>query len=157
MQHIAEYIFIFVFVLLYSINCFSQTNISGGNVSGNWTVAESPYQVNGEITVVDGTTLTIDPGVTVEFQGHYKFIVDGVLLAEGTEADSIFFTVNDTTGFYDIETTNGGWHGIRFENNTSVDSSKLVYCKIQFGKATNGDDQTTRENDCGVAIFVDHF
>ena len=91
---------IFIFILIFcSTFLFAQTTIPGGDVSGTWEISGSPYLIEGEITIPDGETLAIDPGVLVEFQGHYKFNVQGRILAEGTEQDSIFFTIADTTGF----------------------------------------------------------
>ena len=63
-----------------------------GNVSGTWTLAGSPYEATCDLTIPSGQTLTIEPGVVVRFTGHYKFWVEGTLLAEGTESDSIIFT-----------------------------------------------------------------
>ena len=139
-----------IIILFFIVNTgTAQTEKSAGNVSGTWTTNDSPYNIIGEITIADATTLTIEPGVVVEFQGHYKLNVEGILLAIGTETNTIEFTVNDTTGLSNKETTDGSWHGIRFVNNTSADSSKLVYCKIQYGKATDGDDGTSSEDDKG--------
>jgi hypothetical protein len=104
------------------------TPILAGNVSGTWTKACSPYKIQGTIQIPNGQTLTIDPGVTVEFQGHYKFNVQGRLLAVGTAADTISFSAADTSI---------GWWGIRFDNTpTTNDTSKIEYCKLQYGKAT---------------------
>jgi len=36
--------------------------------------------------------LTIEPGVLVEWQGSYAMQVQGQILAQGMEADSIIFT-----------------------------------------------------------------
>ncbi|MCP4712392.1 MAG: right-handed parallel beta-helix repeat-containing protein, partial [Planctomycetes bacterium] len=92
--------------------------------------------VTAEITVSDQRTLTINPGTYVEFQGHYKFNVQGQLLAVGTEQDSIVFTVADTTGFSNPEVADGGWHGLRFiETPAGNDSSLVKYCRIEYGKA----------------------
>jgi parallel beta-helix repeat protein len=114
---------------------FSQTPVPGGNVSGTWTLAGTPYLINGEITIPFDSTLTIEPGIIVEFQGHYKLNVQGRLLAIGTETDTIVITVNDTTGFSNPDIPDGGWHGISFINTSSAnDSSKIVYCKLQYGK-----------------------
>lgn len=114
-------------------------NIEAGNVSGTWTKANSPYNINGEITVPNDSTLTIEPGVEVVFTGHYKFNVQGRLLAIGTETDTIVFTINDTTGFHNLTIPDGGWHGIRFIGTSlNNDSSKVVYCKLQYGKANTG-------------------
>jgi len=115
---------------------FSQTQINAGDVSGTWTLTGSPYHINGEITIPNLQTLVIEPGVLVEFQGHYKLNVQGRLLAEGTENDSIILTINDTTGFSNPNIPAGGWSGIRFDNTSFTnDSSKISYCKLQYGKA----------------------
>lgn len=118
---------------------YAQTEIPAGDVSGAWTKANSPYHINGEITIPNDSTLTIEPGVEVVFTGHYKFNVQGRLLAIGTETDTILFTINDTTGFHNLTIPDGGWHGIRFMDTPSNnDSSKIVYCKLQYGKANTG-------------------
>ncbi|MBN2635378.1 MAG: right-handed parallel beta-helix repeat-containing protein [Prolixibacteraceae bacterium] len=126
-------------VLAYSVLTvmflFLYTNVDAkkipaGNVSGTWTKKSSPYIIKGEITIPDGETLSIEPGVEVIFEGHYKFNVQGRLLAIGAEKDTITFTSKDK------ET---GWHGIRFENTpASNDSSKIIYCKLEYGKANSG-------------------
>ena len=122
-----------------SQHTYAQTEIPPGDVSGTWTQANSPYNINGEITIPNDSTLTIEPGVEVIFTGHYKFNVQGRLLAIGTETDTIVFTINDTTGFHDLTIPDGGWGGIRFMDTPSTnDSSKIVYCKLQYGKANTG-------------------
>lgn len=128
-------ILVLVTLLLTLIQGYSQTDVPAGNVSGTWTKAASPYNIYGEIVIADATTLTIEPGVTVSFQGQYKLIVQGCLLAVGNQTDTIVFIAYDTTGYYN--NTHTGWGGIRFENNTSSDSSKIIYCKIQFSKTTS--------------------
>lgn len=111
-------------------------DIAPGEVSGHWTLSDSPYRILGDITVANDSTLIIDPGVVVEFQGHYSLNVQGRLLAVGTQTDTIIFTVNDTTGFSNADTTLGGWFGIRFTDTPLTnDSSKIKYCKLQYGKA----------------------
>ena len=78
--------------LCINLQLQAQTSIPAGNVSGTWTLAGSPYQINGEITIPNASTLTIEPGVLVEFQGHYKLNVQGRLLAVATVADTITFS-----------------------------------------------------------------
>ena len=104
---------------------FSQTDVSG-NQSGAWTPSGSPYRVIGEIVVPGGQTLFIEPGVEVNFQGHYKFTVNGYLEAVGAENDTIYFTTDNPAT---------GWGGIRI---SSSDISQLAYCRIEYGK-TAGD------------------
>jgi len=125
-----------IFLILFCFYSISQTIVPGGDVYGNWDTINSPYQIMGDITIPNDSTLTVDPGVNVEFQGHYALTVYGRLLAMGTENDTIVFTVNDTTGFYNPDTTLGGWYGINIvDTPVQNDSSKIMYCKIQYGKA----------------------
>jgi hypothetical protein len=132
-------IIIALFVLL-SQKGFADTDIPEGEVSGTWTLANSPYHINGEITIPNGETLTIEPGVGVVFLGNYKFNVQGRILAIGTESDTIVFTINDTTGFHNLTIPDGGWGGIRFiDTPSNNDSSKIIYCKLQYGKANTGE------------------
>lgn len=114
---------------------FSQTVIPPGDVSGSWTLAGSPYNIEGEIKIPEGSLLTVEPGVDIIFQGHYKFIVEGKLLALGELNDTITFTVNDTIGFHDKETPNGGWFGLRINRHNQSDTTCLQYCKFEYGKA----------------------
>ena len=121
-------LFAFFILIAISTGIFAQTEVHE-NQSGTWTKANSPYQVIGEITVPAGEVLTIEAGVEVNFQGNYKFNVIGNLQAIGTEADSIFFTTDDT---------DTGWSGIRVNVTNSDDIIALSYCKIEYGKA-NGE------------------
>ncbi|OQX79639.1 MAG: hypothetical protein B6D61_03200 [Bacteroidetes bacterium 4484_249] len=117
-------LFTFISLIAISTSIFAQTPVNG-NQTGTWTAANSPYQVTGEILVPGGQTLTIEAGVEVDFQGHYKFTVQGNLQALGTETDSIFFTTeNQTTG----------WGGIRFDGSDGI--SNLSYCRIEYGKTS---------------------
>lgn len=124
---------------------YSQTTIPAGNVSGTWTLSGSPYNVTGDITVPDGETLIIDPGVTVNFQGYFIFAVQGRLLATGTQSDSIWFTATNTTD---------GWRGIRYVSTPSTnDTSKFYYCSIRYGKNNSG----TGDNALGGGLFIRNF
>jgi len=81
-------LFLFLFIVFIQQNAMSQTNIPAGDVSGKWTLAHSPYLINGDITVPDDSTLIIDPGVRVEFQGYYSLNVQGRLLGIRTQTDT---------------------------------------------------------------------
>ncbi len=121
------------------------TVVPGGNVSGVFNLTGSPYYINGDITIPDQQTLTIDAGVEVIFNGSYKLIVDGRLLAYGNDNDSVIFKpLNSSTK----------WCGIRFDGILAAnDSSKLKYCKITGAQATDGSPGiTTLDNGGGLFI-----
>ncbi len=131
-------------ILLLSILLFPQTSIPPGDVSGIWVKAGNPYLINGDINIQNNNTLTIEPGVIVQFQGNYKLNVFGRLLAIGVINDTIYFSVQDTSV---------GWHGIRIINSNSnaMDSSKIVLCKFTSGKALN----STTADKRGGAIYCE--
>jgi len=134
-------LFLIIFILLSVFLC-SETNVYYGPVSGTWTAAGSPFLIHAEINIPTNQTLTIEPGVIVSFQGPYKFIVYGKLLAEGTVNDSIFFTAeNEITG----------WKGLRFTNTTynGLGTSNIEYCKFEHGNTDSG----TNPNNKGGALI----
>jgi GH18 family chitinase len=88
------------------------TTVAAGDVSGHWTLAGSPYRITGDIRIPNGSTLTIDPGVKVEFQGPFKLQCYGGLHAVGTPTQRIRFTTTDA------DVAKGawawtGWRGLR--------------------------------------------
>ncbi|MDO9255028.1 MAG: T9SS type A sorting domain-containing protein [Bacteroidales bacterium] len=143
----------FGFMFLLGAISFAQTHILTGNVSGTWTRAGSPYLIEGDISISSGQSLTVEPGVLVEFQDHYKFNVQGQLLAVGTRNDSIRFTIDDTTGFRNLSVPYGGWHGMRFGNSTpGDDTSRISFCRLEWGKAVGGSPYNN-----GGAIAVESY
>jgi len=104
----------------------AQTNVPGGTLATDttWTLAGSPYVVQGALTVAgtDGgdavTTLTIEPGVEVRFVSGAALIVgnftdSGALVADGDAAGgpaTILFTSDAATP------APGNWRGIETEN-----------------------------------------
>jgi hypothetical protein len=146
----------FIFIILsFSLLSLAhgQTTVPPGAVYGTWT-SHSTYQITGNIYIPQDSTLLIEPGVKVEFQGHYELKVMGRLLAEGTITDSILFTVNDTTGYYQEDSDLGGWKGIRiYDIDESEDSTKLAYCRLEFGKAS---ESGWPQNE-GGALYVSQF
>ncbi len=145
-------ILISAIVIAFPTSSTAQTPVPAGAVSGTWSPGGSPYYIQGEIFIATGQSLVINPGVTVEFQGHYKFLVQGSLIAEGALNDSILFTINDSTGWHDINIPDGGWHGIRFGyGGPSIDSSRLRYCMFAFGKATG--QQSLDQSGGAIAVY----
>jgi len=133
---------------------FAQTSIPHGEVYGTWGINGSPYYIQGDITIPNDSTLIIEPAVQVVFEGHYTLNVQGRLLAIGTDQNNINFTVNDTTGFYNPDTTLGGWNGIQFiDTPLDNDTSKIIYCTMQYGKAVG----SSPPDNAGGAIFISNF
>jgi hypothetical protein len=92
-----------------------------------WTQAGSPYDLTGPTAVNIGATLTIAPGVIVDFNGFY-IRVNGTLIARGTAAEKVYFNGGQIT----ITPIANGWNesagsGCIFENvnlnGTSVSSN----------------------------------
>jgi len=143
---------VLIFFLALSYNSFGTSQYATGPLTFSTTWSTDTVLIIGDITVNSGVTLTINPGTKVIFQGHYKFNVNGRLLAIGTVNNQIQFTINDTTGFSTMTSNNGGWYGVRFVNNVSTDTSKLFYCRFSYGKANGtGDDAN------GGAVCVNNF
>ncbi len=90
-----------------------------------WTAANSPVHVVGEVTVPAGETLTIEPGVDVQFDANVQFIVNGALHAMGTSIDSIRF----------VKGTSSTWQGLLFGG---ADSSSLAYTRVSNGSRAFG-------------------
>ena len=125
-----------VLLLLAAFAVHAQTIEVSGIQTGVWS-ADTVF-VMGNVTVQD--SLRIVPGTTVIFDDFYGITVEkgASMLAIGTEADSILFTVTDTTGFHIFNAGRGGWNGIRLEK---AGPSQFKYCRFQFGKAALDVDQ----------------
>lgn len=69
-----------------------------------WTVAGSPYILTEIVNILEGITLTVEPGVTVMGQLNTAVFAHGHLQAIGTPDNPITFTAENNTP--------GGWYGI---------------------------------------------
>jgi len=98
-----------------------------------WSAASSPYKVVADVTLSEGTTLTIEPGVRVELAAETSIFVEGQLVARGTADEPILFTRSGS----------GNWNSIVFEENSVdavfeqvdeyVSGSIVEYCTLEFG------------------------
>ena len=108
---------------LITFFCFlslkSQTNVSGAiNSDVTWTLANSPYRITGSILITEGVTLTIEPGVVVNFTDDYKILIKGSLVADGNSSSSITFNGNSSEGNNQM---------ILFKS-TNLSNSSISYC-----------------------------
>ena len=94
----------------------------GGTLTSNaeWTTGESPINFNESVTIDSGVTLTVDPGVTVNF-GMYGLLVYGTLIAQGNANDQIVFTSSIGSGNTAIPNANN--EPVSFFTNASSSGS----------------------------------
>jgi hypothetical protein len=135
---------------------------------GTLTLEHSPYKINGLATVPFERTLTIEPGVRLEFipsttlpSGKVvgNLLVKGELSAKGTKERPIVFTRQGLSG---------KWNSITLKNKTLC----IEYCKIEYGsnsliadtselilsKCTINNNSTgITSNNCDVKIIASRF
>ena len=70
-----------------------------------WKLSDSPVMVTDFVEIPRKVTLIIEPGVEVRFAANAALIVEGKLIARGTQVDSILFTSADSK-------SPGAWGGI---------------------------------------------
>lgn len=110
-------------LLAFIIADFSWAQISGP-LSGSLGPGE--FAVTGEISVQSGDSLRLFPGTTLNFMGPYGFLINGMLLAEGTAEDSIVFTTNPVLNPV-------RWRSINFQGESSS-ASRLSFCRIEHSE-----------------------
>ncbi|GEM_PF-4557760 len=126
---------------LFSIVLPAQTIIPHDTtVSGTWTKANSPYIIQGKVSIGSSQTLILEPGVELHFAAipspslNYLFSyfygsglgmmeVHGILKAIGSETEPIIFTREDTTGY---------WGGVIIASK-SPRRSIIKHCNFFYG------------------------
>ncbi|OYU96540.1 MAG: hypothetical protein CFE21_09150 [Bacteroidetes bacterium B1(2017)] len=131
-------------ILFYAPLAKAQTFVSGFlTADSTFTLAGSPYVITGNLVVTNGTTLTIESGVTLAFTSNTSLLVLGQLIASDPFGPGITFTANS------FSPTPGFWGGISFGANatpatysvanTYVSGSILNNVDIQYaGSSTSG-------------------
>ena len=66
------------------------TTLNGGNVKGVM-LTDSTYTVNGDLTVLKGDTLTVQPGATINIPGNHAFYIQGTIISTGTKSQPVVF------------------------------------------------------------------
>ncbi len=66
------------------------------DVSGTITSSMSPWSIDTNLTIPEGMTLTIEPGVEIRFAPSVNLTVNGHLQINGTEAEPVTFTAVET-------------------------------------------------------------
>lgn len=127
-----------VAMLVALLPAYAATDVTALTGSTHWTLTGSPYRIQNNLSVPYGQALIIDPGVEVIFMGAYKITAyqNCRIIAKGTEAQRISFTVSDTTGWSNTSTTTGGWVGLEVQGSattTTVDTA-FTYCNFSYIK-----------------------
>lgn len=125
----------FLIILTVTGQAYSQTEVSGGAISANtvWTQSGSPYIIQGNITINEHITLTIEQDVAVRFAGNFNITVFGTLEAEGAS-----FLSHTSSG-------RGSWGSIRTSVRGGVTGTVvLINSQVQHGgsaalQVDNGD------------------
>lgn len=126
-----------VLLLLSSLSVYGSTIIPGGNIGNQtWIVANSPYIVQGDITITSGSNLLIEPGVIIKFSTtdsqsggidmnkcELRIQDGGSLIGQGTTGSHITFTSNSGSP------QPGDWYGIVV---LSGGVCNLDYCNMEY-------------------------
>ena len=120
-------------------NQISAKDISGTQ-SGKWTLINSPYIIQGDVTVPKDQYLTIEPGVVVKFAGYYRMTVRGLLIARGNSSNRIVFTSNKDFEFgetasidsRDLTPQADDWNMIEFIHDSEQQPSEMSNCMIRY-------------------------
>ncbi|MGQ7947045.1 T9SS type A sorting domain-containing protein [Flavobacterium sp. WC2509] len=83
-----------IFLFTYT-KVISQTNVSGPYFTNTtWSLSGSPYNLTGDVQIPNGVSLTIEPGVQINFNSDYEILIKGILVANGTKDLPIIFNGN---------------------------------------------------------------
>lgn len=117
----------------------------GGTIGANttWTTAGGPYNVTSNTIVLNGVTLTIEPGATLFFGSGVTVTVNdgGRIVAEGTAIAPIRFAT--TPG------SDTAWGGLRVNGSVGSPETRLAYMHFE------GNSGTCIDVNAGT-IFMDH-
>jgi len=111
------------------------TTLNGGNIKGVM-LSDSTYTVNGNLTVLPGDTLTVQPGAIIKVNGNQAFYVQGVINSSGTPQKPIVFT--STSG----NQVPGQWGGFQCDSAKSVTFAWTAILWAGHGDSTNDTKQT---------------
>ncbi|MCF8226048.1 MAG: T9SS type A sorting domain-containing protein [Bacteroidales bacterium] len=154
-------------VLSFSDNQYDAIGLLGGSLTADASIIQRSftnidsitYFMLGKITIPQGRTLTIDPGVVIKGDNRYNILVEGTLIANGTESDPIVFTSAKDDNHGNPNDTNkdgtsttpaiGNFGGIFFAPTAST-SSSVDNCIIKYASASNENYYSTSMNDAAI-------
>ena len=135
---------------IFSFKTVEYSNPISGGIYENTilTKAKSPYVVTGDIVVFPDATLTIEPGVEVQFLTGTSLKVRGELVSKGTEQAPITYT----------NVTKRKWNGIsietQFGGKATIDYSTISNAEVGLKSNCCGSDNG---NDSFISITNSTF
>lgn len=126
----------------------SQGTIVSSNITApgetHWTLGGSPYHVTASISVASGSTLRIDPGVSVQCDQNVRITVNGRIIAQGTAAQRIVFShVPGTNSATDVDPIKLGtqtgapkWGGLRIVDSMAQENI-VSFCDFINAQGTS--------------------
>ena len=152
--HIIQFI-ILVFTIHTPQFLSADTIPDSTQIYGVWDIEGSPYTIMGLATIPEDSTLTIEPGVRVEFKSSTidsAFVIQyidvgfikayGNIVAIGTETDSITFAPSGE----------GRWGTVNFFD--VIEASNFKYCNVTLSRSI-GDELIPGESYIGGLGFFD--
>ncbi|MBA3066725.1 hypothetical protein FP828_09585 [bacterium] len=132
----------YLFLVLFNYSFLLANTYVSGTISVNtiWTAGNSPYIVNGNITLNSGVKLDIEPGAVIKFGAGMQLNINGKLTAVGTEEEKIIFTSwkddsagGDSNGDGSASVPAAGdWDKIYFYGGGAA-GSVLENCEVRYG------------------------
>ncbi len=117
-------------------------NVSG-TISGirSWN-ADTVYVVTSNVTIPNGSVLTLQPGTIVKFAAGQGMTVNGVLNAEGTpDAYVVFTSLKDDTNGGDTNGDGeatvpapGDWQNLYIQSQGTTAGTSIRYAVVRFGE-----------------------
>jgi parallel beta-helix repeat protein len=117
-------------LLLLSLLCLAATSLYPLNVSGviskpaSWGPSDNPVVVTGHVEIPESSSLKINAGTVVRFDGYFHILVKGALEAEGKADNEIEFTSNKE------KPATEDWEGLIFFGEKS--RGYLTHCRIRY-------------------------
>ncbi len=135
MQRLVFRITLPIFFLLSAGTLYAQNTIKGV-VDRDVTLyrASSPYQLIDDLVVMNGSKLTIEPGVSILVDGDYTIYIRGEIEIIGAPEDTVTIKMNGS------DTSRAQWKGLVFEAGHDSDIV-LEYLKIENAREAIDIDQ----------------
>ncbi len=132
--------------LTFTGNFINGVSVEGGSLRAGtttWNLPGAVFWLNANVTVPQGSTLVIDPGLVLKFGGLFgstQLVVQGSLQAQGTAAQPIIFTSKqdesagsntNNAGSSASPPSPGDWSGIQFTSTSTA--NVLNYVEVRYG------------------------